>query len=233
MATVRDLIKSALRQIGAIDPGENVEASEAADALATLNQMLEQWSTENLLVPLTVRERFDLVGGQSSYTMGTGGNFNTTRPVKIEIAKLETQDGTPYELDMELLTEREWANISDKAQQSTLPTKLYAMGSSPLETLKLWPVPTVANKIVLYSVKTITVFTTINDSVELPQGYYSALKFNLAVELAPEYGKSPSEVTVTKAMSTLKNLKRINKKALLMVSDSPGVGSHFNIISGD
>lgn len=41
--TAQDIIKGALRLIAVIQPGEDLSASEAADGLAALNQMLHQW----------------------------------------------------------------------------------------------------------------------------------------------------------------------------------------------
>lgn len=230
MATVRDLIKSSLRQIGAIDPGENVEAGEAADALATLNQMLESWSLENLLVHATVREEFSFVSGQASYTMGTGGNFNTTRPIKIEKANIEFQTSPSHESELEIINESQWASIANKDLSGT-PSHLYVMGTYPLETLKVWPVPA-GEKIAIYSAKSIASFASVSDDVELPPGYFDALKFNLAVRLAPEYGKSPSEVTVALAQSSVKALKKSNAKPVIMQTDAP-TEARFNITTGE
>lgn len=41
--TARDMIQGALRLIGALQPGEDMTASEAADGLDSLNQMLHEW----------------------------------------------------------------------------------------------------------------------------------------------------------------------------------------------
>jgi hypothetical protein len=48
--TGRDLISASLRLIGAIAPGESPEASEASDALGTVNRMLDSWANEPLML---------------------------------------------------------------------------------------------------------------------------------------------------------------------------------------
>ena len=118
MATVRDLIKGSLRLLGAIDPGENVSSEEAADGLVTLNEIIESLSLDRLLIYEYKREKFDLVPSQSSYTIGASGNFNTTRPQKIEIAALEIQSTIPYELPIEILNDQQWAALGVKTLTS-------------------------------------------------------------------------------------------------------------------
>ena len=62
---------------------ETPTADEAADALATLNDVLENWDTQPLALWSTTNFTGALVGGQASYTIGPGGDLNTTRPSQI------------------------------------------------------------------------------------------------------------------------------------------------------
>jgi hypothetical protein len=56
-----------------------------------------------------------------------------------------------------------------------------------------------------------TVFSATSDSVALAPGFQKALLYSLAVESAPEYGRSaPAEVTQTLA-DTLGQLATLNK----------------------
>lgn len=236
MATVRDLIKGSLRLIGAIATGETPSADEQADGLSSLNRMLDRWSAENLLIYAVVREEFTLTPGTQSYTIGSSGTFNTSRPVRIERATIEEQSGDTPEYPVEILSLDEWALITTKNTQSEIPSKLFAEGTYPLDTLKLWPVPSAANKIVLYSLKPLTAFSAVGDTVSLPSGYEDAIVYNLALRLAPEYGKQPDAAIVIEATEAKENIKRMNIKPQYLSCD-PGVlsrgGGGFNIMTGE
>lgn len=225
MSTVRDLIKGSMRLLGALSTGETPSADELSEGLFALNDMVESWSTEGLIIPTMVREAFTLTAGTQTYTMGTGGSFNTTRPLVIEGAALEDQSATPkLEIPVAVLTPIEWAALPLKTMSSTLPTKLYAEGTSPLETVNIWPNPTVANKLVIYSRKAISSFAGANTTISLPPGYFRALKYNLAIEWAPEFGKDPSAVVVAIAERSLANIKRKNKRPRFLKVDDALMG---------
>lgn len=230
MATVRDLIKGSLRLLGAIAPGETPSADEQAEALLALNSMISSWSTESLTIYSRVRESFTLTPGQQMRTLGVGGSFNTSRPMEIEEAKLLAGG---VEMPVRILTSAEWAALSMKDTPSEIPYMLYVEWDYPLAKVYLYPVPSVANSLILYSRKPLTGFSSPNDTLELPEGYERALRYNLAVELAPEYGKEPTPKTEYIALESKANIKRANLKPVLMTSDVPGsCGRRFNILSG-
>jgi hypothetical protein len=50
MTTPYNIITRAMKDIGALAAGENPTAGEAQDGLDMLNNMLAQWSNENMMV---------------------------------------------------------------------------------------------------------------------------------------------------------------------------------------
>ncbi len=232
MSTVRDLIKGSLRLINAIASGETPSASEESDALEVMNHMLDAWSIEGFLVYQKVRETFSLVASQQTYTMGTGGNFNTTRPTLIAEAGV-IQNGV--ETPIKIYNEQEWASISLKSTQSNLPSGIFADGSFPLLNVNVWPVPNAANSIALYSEKPISSFASANTTVSLPPGYEKALKFNHALEFAIEFGKEIDPRIVEIANETKANIKRQNVQPVLMQSDVLGLtgNRNYNFVTGE
>ena len=62
--TVRDLINGSFRLLGTLASGEQATAAEAADALASLNSLLDSWKLEALLVYAILPQTFPLVGGK-------------------------------------------------------------------------------------------------------------------------------------------------------------------------
>lgn len=210
--TASGLIASSLRVLGVLANGENPSANEQSDALTALNQLIDTWSTQQLLIPSKIREVFPLVAGQQTYTMGVGGTFNTTRAMKIENALIQLESNSPLiEIPMRILTKEEYASIILKTMESTFPLYLYDDGAYPLNNISVWPVPNAGvNNLVFYSWKPLAEFATITTQVSLPPGYERALKYALALELAPEYGKAISELTMALAVDSKADIKRMN-----------------------
>lgn len=70
MAQAIDIITRAMKDIGAIASGEKPTPEEAQDALEMLNDMVDQWSNENLMVYNVTEIIFPLIAGQVQYTIG-------------------------------------------------------------------------------------------------------------------------------------------------------------------
>lgn len=220
MSTARDLIKSSLKLLGVLAAGENPSAEEQTDALSTLNLMLDSWSTESLIIFSNTIEDFSFVSSQSVYTMGPTGNFNTARPQKIAHASVVDNSNTPAnEIFIELLNFDQWSNIHQKGTTSTFATKLYVDYSNPLVTLNFWPVPLNVNGVRLYSWKPLTEFANVNTAITLPPGYELALRYNLALLLAPEYGRPISPDIAAIATSARENIMRMNIQPLYLEAD--------------
>jgi hypothetical protein len=234
MTVVRDLLRRSLLAINGIGEGETMSASQEVDSLAALNGMIDMWSTQRLTIYSKIREEFSLVPGQQSYTMGTGGNFNTTRPMKIEYASIELQGSTPpLETPLEIIYLQEWAEVPSKELSSDLPTKLYVEDTFPLATLNLWPKPSAAEKIVTYSWKPLSTVAA-GDTLALPPGYEEAMKYNLTIRLASDYGKSVSAEVAKLAEDGLASIKRMNIKPTFLKCDPAVLARYrtFNILTG-
>lgn len=230
--TVATFIKDALRTIGAIASGETPTASESADALSTLNRLLSSWSAEGFLIYESKRESFDLVASQSSYTWGSGANFNSARPYFIDKVNVEKDD---QEYPVEILrSTSQWASVGNKTLTSTLPSKIYASGTYPNETLYVWPVPTEANSLVIHSQKPFTAYAATSETVTLPPGYEEAVLYNFCVRLAPEFGV-PLDPTIATLANDLKaNIQRKNIKPSYMKNDAyRASGASYDIYRGE
>jgi hypothetical protein len=226
-----DLVKRSLRLIGAIASNENPQASDTADARSALNGLLESWSIDGFLVYQRVRESFPLTSGKQDYTIGAGGDFDTSRPTRITEANYLV-NGT--ETPIEIISTQKWAQISNKTQQSSSISYLYTQGTFPLETIQLYPVPDSTFEIVLYSLKPLMRITDLSLELELPPGYGRALEYNLALELAPEYGADPSALVAMNAQESKAQLQRQNNKPASLISDVSGlIGvKQVNIFTG-
>jgi hypothetical protein len=230
--TGRDLVTASLRLIGATAPGESLAASEATDGLAALNRMLDSWSNDGMLIhAITAETPYTLTVSDGSYTIGASGDI-TTRPMSIEKAVI--RDGTT-DYPLMRLTLSEYSAIVDKSQESTYPTHFYDDGGYPQRTIKLWPVPSAAHSLVLWTKRPLTQVATLDTSLSLPQGYERALVYNLAVEVSPEYGKQISDVIMMTAIESKAAIKRSNHRPILLTPDATPAGrsGSFNIYTGD
>lgn len=228
MSTVLDLIIASMQDIGAIALGETPTDSEADSVFSALNDMVETWNTESLMIYNVTPHTFAYVAGQKAYTMGTGGNFNVPRPVKIEAAYNRLNSGQTSQTDIPIAVTdsfSEYADILTKEIQTTLPTIMYDDGGFPLKTLYFWPVPQdVTYTPVLWYWTAITAFAATNETISLPPGYKRALQKNLAIEIAPAFERAPSNLLISQAVESKAQIKRINYTVdeLQMPSGIPG-----------
>jgi len=232
MAKVRDLVTGSLRALGVVDPGEAVDANQAAAALQVLNEMLEAWNLESLMIYTVSQATYSLTANKRDYALGptaTSPDWTATRPVKVKAAGLLV--GT-LEYPLELLEDQEWESISLKSLSTSLPRAIYNRGDWPNTTISVWPVPATAYQIVIYSQQNLTGFASLDDTVSLPPGYSKALRTNLSVELASEYGIQPSPVLMKIAQESKAAVKRRNSTPpLLRVDQAMLGGPRFGNIS--
>lgn len=231
--TVRDLIKSSMRKIGAIASGETPTADELVDGMSALNMMLDSWSTEGLIIPARVREEFSVTSGQASRTIGVGGNFNTSRPVRFHAAAI--MDSSGNETPVEILTPDQWAEIPNKDTTSNRPSKIYFEDANPLGTINIWPVPSATVTLVLYSEKQLTTFTNPSTSLTFLPGYEEAIVYGLAIRMAPEFGQPVSADVAAMASESKASIKRKNVLPEFIGCDSAiaGHGRTYNIFTGE
>jgi len=78
MAVPFDIISRALKDIGALEAGESPTPEAAADAFDMLNDMIDQWSNEDMMVFYKTEIVFPIVPGQTQYTIGPTGNINAS-----------------------------------------------------------------------------------------------------------------------------------------------------------
>ena len=217
------LIASALRLIGVLASGENPSIDESNDALVALNQMLDGWNADGLAVYTTRPDEFALVAGKGAYTYGPGGDFNTTRPPKIDSMSSILLDNptNPIELTALSYTVDQWqTQIPVKNTSSSWPYIWYDTGDYPLRTINLWPVPNSSvNHVRFYVWQGLGLPASLASTMAFPPGYAEAFRFNLAVRLAPEYEKQPSPFVTSFAAESFARLKTMNATPATLQSD--------------
>lgn len=230
MATANDLITDSLADIGAIDPLESITAAEASHGLRKLNELLESFSNESLLVYTINQENFSTVAGTASYTIGSGATWNTTRPLRIESAFIRSS-GNDYPLTV--LNREQFDAITTKTTQY-LPEYLFYYPAVANGTVYLIGVPDAVYTIFINSYKQLQSFAALTTEVVLPPGYLRAIKSSLAIELAPGYAKTPSAALVAIARDAKAAIKRLNARTPKLSVAHAAVNNFgsFNINTG-
>jgi len=224
MATILDVITKSLRPYGVSNP----TATEASDALSTVNAMLESWSIERLYVYQMLEETFTWASGASSRTIGTGGNFNTTRPTRIEagFTRISNID-YPYSV----ITKEEYDAIADKTRQSTYPDVLYYDNTPTLGIIYGYPVPSASISIHINSWKQLQSFTALTDVLALPLGYRRAIEANLSVELQGDYPDLPLPPSVVEVARQAKAALKTFNTPTIYADLGLGGGGRYDIYS--
>jgi hypothetical protein len=230
MTTAGDIIYGALRLIGQLAEGEVPSADTAQDALAAMNMMIDSWSTERLAVYATQDQTFTWPAGQATRTLGPTGDFVGLRPVLLDDATYYV-DPQGLSFMPAIINEAEYNAIVLKTVTSTYPQVIYAEASNPNATYSIYPVPTQAMVWHFISVLELAQPATLGTELVFPPGYLRAFRYNLACELAPEFGVEPSPQVTRVAMVSKRNLKRINNPGDIMAMPSGIMGSpgRYNI----
>jgi len=206
MATALQVIKRSLRMLGAIGSGETPDGSTGADALFVLNRILEEWNTQKLLNYYVAHANYLVLNGTAQYSIGSGGDYDGDRPEKIVSAYLRDNDLKDHVL--EIITDKKYSSIYDKTH-SGVPQYLQYDAQYPLAYINLYPKPSVNGVLNIGYYMPLTTISALSTSFSLPNGYESALIYQLAAELAPEYGKS-IEPFYSQSIKKKAHLKSIN-----------------------
>src|SRR5690348_17151306 len=82
--TGRALITLALQEIGALGVAESLDPDEADDCLTRLNLLIDELALDRQWLHRIDRVTKTLSASTASYTIGSGGSINTTRPTWID-----------------------------------------------------------------------------------------------------------------------------------------------------
>jgi hypothetical protein len=289
-----DIISRSLKDIGALESGETPTPEAAQDAFDMLNDILDQWSNEQMMVFYKTEIIFPIVPGQTQYTIGpngqigsifagsiagttltvtsissgaislgqtlsgtgifagttivafgsgAGGNVNengtytvninqnvasTTinsyyqRPISINsgFVRINTNsNGQPVingglDYPIAILNVEDYEMIGLKTLSGPWPKALYYQPTEILGNIFVWPNPS-QGEMHLFADTLFTRYSSINDTIVLPQGYSMALRWCLAERLMPMYGKAnQTQISMINAYAAQakSTIKRTNMK---------------------
>ena len=191
--------------------------------------MIDTWQADQLKIFTENINTFPFVLGQQAYTLGTGGNFNMPRPAHIDRMGVQilSNPTQPSEVPITLLDVDGWANVRVKNISGSYPLFCYPdygfTGNPATMTLNFWVIPGLSCNCVIYSWQPLSTWADLNTAdLIFPPAYLQALRYNLALMLAPEFDVQLKPEVAAIAASSLQALKDLNLPQPILRCD-PGL----------
>jgi hypothetical protein len=249
MTTPLDIITKALKAARLLGVGQTALAEDANDAFVTLNWMMKQWQVKRFLVYRTKDVSVSSTG-QLFYTIGPTGDIVTTvRPEKIDsgFARYVGTGGdfnddfnddfsniqAHLDYPLEFISAREDYNRILKKRYIGYPTYYFYDAEIPDGNIYVWPRPATDIWTLHFSIKEILPrFTSLYEDIALPDEYFAALYYNLAVILITENGKPLRPDLVVLAKDALSTIRGSNIQVPTMSIEVPMMSDYSRNIQG-
>jgi len=187
--TQYQFIDAALRTLGVLALDQTPTSTEYTNALVKLNGLVGELRVKGLQIFQRTTYTMTLVDGTSSYIIGTGQTLNTPYPLHLlQAIRLDANAST--RIDMDIIANSNFNRLPSNS--SGVPIQVTYQPKINLGVVQLWPTPD------SYSATNVTVqltylrpleyFSSSTDTADFPEEWVSAIIYNLAVRLAPEYG---------------------------------------------
>lgn len=180
-----DIVRDALLLVGAIADEDQPTARQLSDCSRMLNMMVKSWAS---VVSLWPRKEIThtLTPGTQSYTVGTGLNINTARPLRVLEARRRSTSGT--EIPVDVVSMQEYREVPVKSTQGA-PVLVAYDPQLANGVLYLWPTgDAINNTLVLIVQRPLEDFDATGDNPDFPQEWHLPLVYGLAVLIGPQYG---------------------------------------------
>jgi hypothetical protein len=200
-----------------------------------MNQMIDSWNTERLSTFVTQDQIFTWPAGLVSRTLGPSGDFIGLRPVLLDDATYFRDPSTNVSFGVKFINQQQYNGIAVKTVTSTYPQVIWVNMTYPDIEMYVYPVPTKVLEFHFISVQELTAPANLATTLAFPPGYLRAFRYNLACEISPEFGVEPSGQVSRIAMTSKRNIKRINNPDDIMSLPYSIVGTRqrYSIYAGN
>ena len=229
--TVADAIAKALRLCGVLDHHADPDSKQLANGLVSLNGLIGQLGAYKNAVYAPTDVSKLLTSGTASYTIGSGGDIDTTRPNRIITAYVR-QSNIDY--NIAVIDEGKYDSKSFKSSTG-IPEELYHKKDYPLGTITLYPVPDAADYTLYLKLwAPLSTYSTVGDSLALPPEYEDMICYNLAIRIQGEYpGTILQQSVVAVAGTSLRIIKDLNSQPVRQIATDPFRANRRSNIFGD
>lgn len=200
--TANDIITAAFGKIQV----NTFTTAQADSALINLNNLVSLLGADQMMYSVT-SESFTAVVADTTYTIGSGADWDTVRPNRIVSCYI--RDAEDFDWPVKVMSGSDYNRLSNKAF-SARPSELYFLPEYPSAKVIFNYAPDYAYTVYLESWKNFTEFATTATTVTLPDEYKEALVYNLAVSLGEDWGRELGKVTFAKAEQYKEIIARLN-----------------------
>lgn len=229
----QDLINLSAKALGALKPGQSLNADELADGLLFLNLLIDSSNTSKANIYCESVAQYPTAANTQSYTIGPGGVWNTTRPQRIVQANMLLPSSPTVRKPLDIWGRKRWGAVRLQ-QVYTYPAALYCDYNDPLATIYFVPIPDAVYQIELYMWQLNAALASLSTTISVPPGYEEFWQYNLAERIAATLEvEIPAKVTEL-ARQSRANIMRMNLKSPQVRSDyASREPSGFNYFSGE
>ena len=187
--TRNQIIEAAHRKLGVVAEGQTLSAENYTNGALALNALLAEFRT--LGMPLWARQSYTLtlVASTSTYNIGSGQTVNTPYPLKI-LQAYRNDTSSTSKIEMDVIADYNFNMLPSNS--SGAPIQLSYTPRVNYGVIKIWPTPdsTAASgsTVTIVYQRPMEYTASATDTMDLPEEWYKALIFQLAVDLAPEWG---------------------------------------------
>lgn len=185
MATGADVARAILLELAVIDPLDPTPPELLAYVLDKANRVINNWNADHGAAYVEEFASYTLTPNLNPHTIGpSAATFTVTqRPVSIETAKLVISTPTPpARLPITPLNAEQYASITVRGVTTDIPLYLYYAAGYPNGSIYLWPIPTAAYELELWTRVVLASLAAATD-VAFPPGYEDALVLSVAETL--------------------------------------------------
>ena len=167
--------------------------------------------------------------------MGPSGEYIGNRPILVDDSSYFRDPSSGISFGIKLINQQQYNGIAVKTVTSTYPQVMWVNMTFPNIEIYLYPRPTQDLEFHFVSVQELNNPANLSTVLYYPPGYLRAFTYNLAMEFAPEFGVEPSPQVQRIAMTSKRDLKRINNPDDVMALPYALVANRqrFNIYAGN
>lgn len=208
--TANEIVGGILRYLQVIGEGQSPSGQQEQDVIEAINYWLLQQKgpphigRPGLMMWLRESEELSLTEDQYLYELKpSGGDLDIQIPTEIMFAAYRNTDSEDTMLQQ--ITRVEYEAITAKTTAGT-PAKFHYDKRLDVGNLYVYPAPDsdAANGVInLIYRQPLEVVTSGSETLDVENSWYRAIKFNVALDVAAEYGIEPTQAMYNRATDSM------------------------------